>query len=129
MKKLLMIATVLSPLLFPAHAAAEISGNDWLVMCSAKRGSAPALACSGYTRGVADGIFAASVANDISKHPELNFICAEANVITQQLIDVGLRAIKSNPETRHHPAAILLSFAWAKAFPCPQPKDQSRLQW
>jgi len=86
------------------------SGNDWLKMCENK--SSQAL-CYSYTLGLVEGLHAWK-----ALRPDNAPICFPENVYTRQLVELGMKFVRENPETRHRYAWYNLTMAYRQTFPC-----------
>ena len=91
-----------------AHAqrVSRIDGNKLLGYCSAKA----TIGCDAYLDGIADGIEAGGRAKAEA--------CIPGPVTTAQMRDVVVKYLRSNPQTREMKAGVLVTRAFAAAFPC-----------
>ncbi|MBD9444886.1 Rap1a/Tai family immunity protein [Rhizobium sp. RHZ01] len=84
------------------------NGNALLADCSSKASTLKAF-CIGYIEGVIDGL---EVTGNITGAGQ----CLRYEVTGGQLMDVVVKSLRKNPETRHNAAAALVVFAVANAF-------------
>jgi hypothetical protein len=82
------------------------SGNAFLRLCD---GSGRAISCVAYTLGVFHGFREGS-----------NEICLPKGVDTGQLMEVGKKFMRDNPQDAHYSPGGLMVASWIKAFPCPK---------
>lgn len=113
MRKLAAIAAViwLAAASSPAQGqgAHFLDGNDLAEICEDDT-SPKTLRCIGYVTGVADLL---------TDHPVIKgVVCIPKEVIAKQVVDVAKLYLESHPEMSHAGAAVLLSIAFAEAFPC-----------
>ncbi|MGH9514989.1 MAG: Rap1a/Tai family immunity protein [Terriglobales bacterium] len=85
-------------------------GNHFLSNCdrSQQTDKAVIIACLTYVQWVKDG---ASVVHATDQ-------CVPQNAVTFQLLDISMKFIRDNPETRDQRTAILVHRAIVNAFPC-----------
>jgi hypothetical protein len=117
---LVTAAVAVSTLLFgstPGNAAKPITGNDWLNECSSSDEGLK-LGCVAYVLGIGDALF---VWEHISFKTAI--ACIPDSYNGGQLLDVGVRFIKEHAKDRHRAAGILLTEAFAEAWPCNQKGD------
>lgn len=110
MLKTILAAACIFALPFAAHADG-LSGNEWVARCNAPSDSAWRVACTAYVRGLADGLILRSVEPGARA-------CISPKVLANQLRDIGLRFMASNPKDRHLDAGVLLTIAFQEAWPC-----------
>lgn len=112
MKKLALVA--LAALLSASTCFADVrsfqNGNELLADCTAKATTRKGF-CIGYIEGVIDGLEVSRSINGAGQ-------CLRYEVTGGQLMDVVVKSLRKNPETRHNAAAALVAFAVATAF-CP----------
>ncbi|WP_422057721.1 Rap1a/Tai family immunity protein [Sphingomonas sp.] len=101
---------------FPQQAKAEFyDGNRLYARCTTEKGEVTfyqyQAACMGYIAGVADatGTFRAAKGNAQ---------CVPPNVTMQQITDVVVSYLRSNPGERHYAASTLVMLAIGKTWPC-----------
>ncbi len=96
--------TVMSGFFATAASASTLDGNQLFELCTAQNPI-----CTGYVMGVAD-------ARDRDPHG-ISF-CIPDGASRAQLQDVVVTYLRRNPD-RRFPAPLLVSGAFADAFPCP----------
>jgi hypothetical protein len=97
----------------PALAA---NGSDWLERCqdaTTTGDAAKAAYCFSYARGLADGLEIWAVIS-----PETAPVCIPTQVQGQELVDVGMRYLKSHPDTQTLAAGVPLVQSFAETWPC-----------
>lgn len=109
--KTLILAALIAFSTTPAYGSLK-NGNELLGECMATEYGADTIeeqmrvnSCINYVSGWVDG------------HLPLSF-CIPEGVTLGQLIDVALKDLKENPQTRHEPAGSLLLKSFTAAFPC-----------
>lgn len=109
MRILVMVALALSIASPPtAHASSYAlnTGNDFIESCSSDGVSYERAACLAYVRGLFDAFRLASS------------ICPPDGVTIDQMLEIGRKAIRDNPQNRHKPASFLIWESWFLDFPC-----------
>jgi hypothetical protein len=93
----------------PSYAAAtwDTTGNQFVAFCAAN--SEQKELCLFYVKGLWGGA--------IAFYP---LACLPAGVDHSQLLEIGLKKIRENPEISHLEARQTLLAAWMKTFPCPK---------
>jgi hypothetical protein len=104
------------------------SANDWVKSCHANKESADYVSCHRYARGVADGLITAQMLDEIVAEdrntPQTSVICIPKSIITNQLVEVGLRYWNgADAETRNESAPLMLADAWKNMWPCPHTRS------
>ena len=84
------------------------TGNDFIESCSSDDLSYERAACVAYVRGLYDAFRLASS------------ICPPDGVTITQMLEIGRKAIRENPQNRHKPASFLIWESWFLDFPCPK---------
>lgn len=110
MARKLLTFLVPAALLVPAYAAA-LSGDELYEMCSG--GTSEVAACTLYVRGVSDTMQTMAAANN----GRLGY-CPPKNTAFGEMVDLGIRSIRKNPEHSHLPAPAMLAASWVQAYPC-----------
>jgi len=106
-RKYLSLVCVLS--CFSAYARADEpirafwDGNTLYASCITRGNAA---SCDGYIAGVADTL------------EMTRTICIPPRVTSGQLVDVVIKFLKDNPESRHYAGASEATIALGRAFPC-----------
>lgn len=112
-----------------APQAQQISGNELLETCTSDN-SVMAGFCIGYIIGYSEGapwgatlaIIRATEAGDTDSLNEMASLvtgsCVPSEASNEQLRDVVVKHLQSNPETRHTSARTLIWTAYSEAFPC-----------
>ena len=96
----------------PADTA--IAGGDVADICSAA-GSAAALACSAYLRGISDGLLAAETNAD---DDAIAFCPPSDGIGSNQIRQIFLTFMREDPDRRSEDAGTLLLAALEDRFPC-----------
>jgi hypothetical protein len=97
MKRLAIIIALL-----PSAGQAEtVDGNFLLAQCDGMSRTVRGVGCTSYIAGFRDAL---DVAQDAAGTPH----CIPPTVNVGQVRDVAIRYLKQHPESRHHPAAMLL---------------------
>lgn len=108
---LIVLATLVIPL---SGFAADLffTGNKLYSECTSSDNS-DQMHCLGYLNGITDVL---SGSDRISV-----FRACLPDITTGQAMDIVVKSLRSRPEDRHQPAALLVASALAAAFPCRQP--------
>lgn len=107
MKLLCSIGVALSLLSTPVQAQSMQTGNEFLANC--KEGTNAYSYCLGLVRGIYRGF---TIAHNESKVTE-NFPDATSG----QLLDVAIKYMTDNPNSRHISADVLIILAFVTAWP------------
>jgi hypothetical protein len=125
-------ATLLCVVLWASPVASQTSqGNDLLEACSMPDNLAAEGYCIGYVVGAIEGMKLGAVSVLAFIAPEqsgvehldrmsniaLNF-CIPADASNRQLVEVVVKYLRENPETRHETARTLIHSALVESFPC-----------
>ncbi len=86
------------------------TGNQLLETCTSNKTFDRGI-CLGYLQGVADNL-------TVSRFMNKTKSCINPNVTGKQLMGVALKYFGQHPETRHLPAAFLLTMAYGEAWKC-----------
>jgi len=97
----------------PTSADTFIDGNYLYNHCEKDHRTSQAF-CSGYILGAIDSMEGIARVNNTIKSP----FCFDANVMSDQLIDVVKAYPLDNPDERHHTAHSLVDAALAPVFEC-----------
>lgn len=111
--------------------AQNMTGNALLYACTEKEAELSGY-CAGYITGITEGLrFGVGwplMAGGGKTSDEVNQIsdtllmyCPHAEITGGQFLDVVVKYLTKNPETRHHSARGLVLDAYQEAFPCPAP--------
>ena len=95
------------------RAAPPADGNDWLSRCQDAEDAAKGTYCFTYARGLADGLSLWAVIS-----PQTAPACIPTQVQGQELVDVGMRYLKSHPEMGRLAAGIPLAQSFVETWPC-----------
>jgi len=110
-KLLLCAALLLTPVTASARDTVTDDGNELLQTCDDTTYFMQGL-CLGLVRGTVATLDAWSSANGASPY------CRPTNVTVGQIKDLVVSYIRSSPESRNEPSALLITKAQKAAWPC-----------
>jgi len=105
-RRAMLVAVALSCLVGGGAAAGFWTGNELLDECQDDPSSPKSLVCRGYIMGFVDAL-------DWG-----HSFCSDPGVTAKQFEDVVKFYLRNHPETRHLPAADLVTSALKEKFPC-----------
>jgi hypothetical protein len=111
-----ILVTMICAFPVAALAGSAANGSDWLSRCqdaTATGDAAKAAYCFSYARGLADGLEIWAVIS-----PETAPVCIPTQVQGQELVDVGMRYLKSHPDIQALAAGVPLVQSFAETWPC-----------
>ncbi len=97
------------------------NGNDLLSDCEKDHADAGYAVCLSYIMGAVDviGSSQGTVDNDFKSYWKLPSVCMPTDVTMQQVVDVVVKNLKENPETRTDSASWIIVRALEHAWACP----------
>ena len=102
---LLLTVPVAAPSFGQSNQIARFyTGNDLKQLCDRSKAS-----CTNYIIGASDMI-------QLSQSKK--WICLPSSVDSIQLVDIIIKSLETNPETRHVSASVLIWNSLLKTFPC-----------
>jgi Rap1a immunity proteins len=74
--------------------------------------------CTGYVSGIHDTDYMVQMLEEHEKITLMKHACPPSNVSTEQAVRVVVKYLRDNPERLHMPAAVLVTDAIRRSFPC-----------
>jgi hypothetical protein len=126
MRSLALIAVVLTLVVFPVHAPAQVqTGADLLKNCQVVLESKPnntamldGVSCLSYLRGMSETFDLWKVFNDRRKQNNPPPACVPNGVSAREIAIVVVKYIKGHPAEMHHAVSDVALTALMDAYPC-----------